>query len=191
MCTLLLRSCVVGRGKDAEGALAIWQAMRAAGRWPTVPGLQHLLVACADAGQWHAALDALRACELPSPEGGGLATDVRQWNAVLQACVRGNALREAEALLLGMPGGAAAPDAVSYNTLLHGYAREWGGGEGPVERHARARELLLHMESAGVRRDEATYAALLDLHKLDPCASKRGTSKRAPPLEAALRARAQ
>lgn len=169
-CTILLRSCC--HSKDTDTALDVWKALRAADRWPTVPGLQHLLMACAASGAWEAALSALRECESTHAAPGALDTDVRQTNALLKACVRGEAVREAEAILAELPSVADDPRraacTTSYNTVLHAYSAEWAGGEGLAARVARADALLERMEEGGIARDEATYATLLMLHKLDP-----------------------
>jgi hypothetical protein len=171
-CSLILRSC--RKSNDVVGALAAWECMQAESLWPTVRGLHHLLVTLSRAGKWREALGALRVAELPRPSGGGLATDVRQWNAVLTACVRAGALREAEAILSALPDDAAASnsaraaDAISYNTVLHGYAADWAGGESRAARAARAEELVGRMDSAGIARDSFTYSALVDVHQHEP-----------------------
>ena len=163
--SMVLRGCWLS--EDAPGALAAWERMRSRGQWPTVPGLQHLLMACAEAGAWRPAIEALRAAEAEQ-----LPTDVRQWNAVLKACVRAGAMHEAEKLLLSLPNAesdaARAADSTSFNTVLHGYAGDWAGAEGLSERVARAEALLARMDAAGVPRDEVTYATLLQLHRFDP-----------------------
>ena len=175
-CTVLLRGCSMC--KDAEGALAVWSRMKESGLWPTVPGLQHLLMACANAGAWRPALDVLRACDDAFPDGPAVATEVRQWNAVLKACVRADAMGDREALdaaeelIESLPSAEDAPgraaNAASYNTLLRGFAGEWAGGQGLTARCARVERLLARMDACGIARDEYTYAALLQLHKLDP-----------------------
>ena len=163
--SMVLRGCWLS--KDAPGALAAWERMRSRGQWPTVAGVHHLLMTCAEDGAWQAAMDALRAAEAEQ-----LPTDVRQWNAVLKACVRAGAMQDAEKLLLGLPNAesdaARAADSTSYNTVLHGYVGDWAGDEGLSERVARAEALLARMDAAGVLRDEVTYATLLQLHRFDP-----------------------
>ena len=187
--TLVLRGHAISR--DAPGALRVWECARSGGLWPTLPGLQHLLVACADKGMWREALAALREAEgggvdgifaAYSDDSGETASEgrapseapfevgVRQWNAVLKACVNADEYRQAEGITEQMRAveGYCQPDVTSYNTLLHGYALDWGGGEGLDERIERSEALLGIMDEYNVERDEVTYSALLDVHKLNP-----------------------
>ena len=127
---------------------------------------------------------------------GGVETSVLHWNVVLSSFVRANLLRTAEDLLEELEARAdnaprdvpsdapsdgpsdgpsdttrnvsrIAPDTVSYNTLLHGYAIEWGGGEGFAQRVQRFADLLGRMDGRGLTRDDTTYRAMLDLYQYD------------------------
>jgi pentatricopeptide repeat protein len=141
--------------------------MRAAGVWPTAPGLQHLLMACARAGVWRSALAALRDAEASPPAGAALATNVRHWNAVLKACVTAGEVREAERLLEEM---ACRANASSFNTLAllaDAKARGVGLGAATYAKAVRtlwwaklpthAQQLAASMEAAGVAPDHAYF----------------------------------
>jgi pentatricopeptide repeat protein len=176
-CTLILRAW--RRCDDARGALDAWERMRARGTWPSTAGLQHLLVACASAGEWRNAREALLAAAEPPPSGGGLATDARNWNVVLSGCVHAGEVHEARALLEELQRRAAAgdhtsaPDVTSFNTVLRAHVGEWAGGMGHAQRAAHANALLEAMAEAQVARNEATYTSLFVLHRLDVPAVER------------------
>jgi hypothetical protein len=176
-CSLILGAC--RQLGDAPAALDAWERMRADELWPTTAGLQHLLVVCGAGGEWRRARAILQLAGAPREDGGGgLHTDVRQWNAVLAGSVRSGELRAAEALLSEMAAGAGsgglhAPDATSFNTVLHGYVPRWAGGEGHGARAERAEALLARMDGAGLARTEATFNALIDLHQYDPARVSR------------------
>ena len=168
--TLILRGYRLNG--DAAGALQTWEQMQLEEVRPSAAGLQHLLVACGRAGDWRRARDILTHAEAPPPNGLGLATDVRQWNAVLAGCVNVGDMREAESMLDMM---LMAPpsdphrfaNTTSFNTVLHGYIPDWAGEEGHDARLARAEALVTRMKEAAIPPDTTTVGALIDLHKLN------------------------
>ena len=177
--TLLLQSCRAdGAVNGAKAALATWDAMRERGVAPTTFGLQQLLSACEQAGEWRAALDALRTARAPPPDGDGLAADVTHYNTVLATCARAGEVEEATSLLRRLVDGVEdcgdgrriVADATSFNSVLFACVRSWAGGESAVARAARAEELLALMDASGVARNERTYRVLMDLHQYDPAA---------------------
>ena len=158
--TAMMQAC--RRAKDPAGAEALWKRMCAAMATPPEPdGLSAYLMLCADQGQWQRAHTLLREAKRA-----GLQPSRKHWNVVLSACVRSGAMAEAERLLDLMPE-SVRPDAVSFNTLLHGYAQLWVTPGGEDERTAAAEALLGRMREAGVRPTEVTYNALLDLHRFE------------------------
>ena len=159
------------RRSDAQGALSAWASLTADGIWPEGSLLRQLLMVSTRAGEWRRARSVLETSEAPRPDGGGVQSDVWHWNVVLGGVVRAGELREAEVLLNDMAsakGTSCAPNTATFNTLLHGYLRRWAGGEGDEARIRRGEALMAQMDDKGVPRNATTYAALIELHRLDP-----------------------
>lgn len=156
----MMRGC--RRGEDMQGCERLWRRLcdDSGGldrEPPPAEALEVYLRFCADVKQWQRA-EAL----LGEAAQAGLDATRAHWNTALTACVRAGALDEGERLLRAMP---HAPSTINYNTLLHGYAQLWAApGSNRAERAA---ALCDEMRAQGVRFDEVTYNALLDLHRFD------------------------
>ena len=144
---------VCGRRGDAEAALALYRAMRAAPRasplTPTVHTYTAAMRAAASGGRWGEAL-----AVWADLEAAGVRPTGHAYAAAISACAGAGEWRTAVDLFEGMLGRGVKPDVVSCTALV--------GALGAAGQAPAAERVVAWMLGAGVRPNARTYSALLE-----------------------------
>jgi len=151
LATAFLEVC--GRRGDADGALGLYRAMRAAPRAsalaPTVHTYTAAMRAAASGGRWGDAL-----AVWSDLEAAGVRPTGHAYAAAISACAGAGEWRRAVDLFEGMLGRGVKPDVVSCTALV--------GALGAAGQAPAAERVVSWMLASGVRPNARTYSALLE-----------------------------